>query len=108
MYHVIGLKQTRGIKNVALKAAKKFVGAAVYWEESRAIISGVDDHYQIGHFRVLMCKAFYIKMSSACSFIVMHEWRHKETLKQALSLLVILLREYTKDQIRSLIYVFPL
>ena len=33
MYHVIGLKQTRGIKNVALKAAKKFVGVAVYWEE---------------------------------------------------------------------------
>ena len=25
MYHVIGLKQTRGIKNVTLKAAKKFV-----------------------------------------------------------------------------------
>ena len=33
MYHVIGLKQTRGIKNVALKAAKKFEGVAVYWEE---------------------------------------------------------------------------
>ena len=30
MYHVIGLKQTRGIKNVTLKAAKKFVGVAVY------------------------------------------------------------------------------
>jgi len=29
MYHVIGLKQTRGIKNVTLKAAKKFVGVAV-------------------------------------------------------------------------------
>ena len=33
MYHVIGLKQTRGIKNVTLKAAKKFVGVAVYWDE---------------------------------------------------------------------------
>ena len=33
MYHVIGLKQTHGIKNVALKAAKKFAGVAVYWEE---------------------------------------------------------------------------
>ena len=33
MYHVIDLKQTRGIKNVTLKAAKKFVGVAVYWEE---------------------------------------------------------------------------
>ena len=33
MYHVIGLKQTRGIKNVILKAAKNFVGVAVYWEE---------------------------------------------------------------------------
>ena len=33
IYHVIGLKQTRGIKNVVLKAAKKFVGVAVYWEE---------------------------------------------------------------------------
>ena len=33
MYHMIGLKPTRGIKNVALKAAKKFVGIAVYWEE---------------------------------------------------------------------------
>ena len=27
MYHVIGLKQTRGIKNITL------VGVAVYWEE---------------------------------------------------------------------------
>ena len=33
MYHVIGLKQTRGIKSFTLKAAKKFVGVAVYWEE---------------------------------------------------------------------------
>ena len=33
MYHVIGLKQTRGIKNVTLKAAKKFVGVVIYWEE---------------------------------------------------------------------------
>ena len=33
MYHVIGLKQTRGIKNVALTGAKKIVGVAVYWEE---------------------------------------------------------------------------
>ena len=33
MYHVIDLKQTRGIKNVALKEAKKIVGVAVYWEE---------------------------------------------------------------------------
>ena len=33
MYHVIGLRQTRGIKNVSLKAAKKFVGVAVYREE---------------------------------------------------------------------------
>ena len=32
-YHVIGLKQTCGIKNITLKAAKKFVGVAVYWEE---------------------------------------------------------------------------
>ena len=31
--HVSGLKQTRGIKEVTLKAAKKFVGVAVYWEE---------------------------------------------------------------------------
>ena len=33
MYHVIDLKQTRGIQNVTLKAAKKIVGVAVYWEE---------------------------------------------------------------------------
>ena len=33
MYHVIDLKQTRGFKNVTLKAAKKLVGVAVYWEE---------------------------------------------------------------------------
>ena len=33
MYHVIGLNQTRGIKSVTLKAAKKFEGVAVYWEE---------------------------------------------------------------------------
>ena len=33
MYHVIGLEQTRDIKNVTLKAVKKFVGVAVYWEE---------------------------------------------------------------------------
>ena len=33
MYHVIGLNQTRGIKNVTLKTAKKFAGVAVYWEE---------------------------------------------------------------------------
>ena len=33
MHYVIGLKQTRGIKNVTLKAAKKFVGVVVYWEE---------------------------------------------------------------------------
>ena len=33
MYQVIGLKQTRGIKNVTLKAAKEFVGVTVYWEE---------------------------------------------------------------------------
>lgn len=33
MYHVIGLKQTCGIKNTALKVAKKFVRVAVYWEE---------------------------------------------------------------------------
>ena len=33
VYHVIGLKQTRGIKNVTLKVAKKFGGVAVYWEE---------------------------------------------------------------------------
>ena len=32
-YHVICLKQACGIKNVTLKAAKKFVGVAVYWEE---------------------------------------------------------------------------
>ena len=30
MYHVAGLKQTRGIKNVSLKATKKIVGVAVY------------------------------------------------------------------------------
>ena len=34
MYHVTGLKQTRGIKNVTLKAGENFVGVAVYWEES--------------------------------------------------------------------------
>jgi len=33
MYHVTGLKQTHGIKNFTLKAAKKFVGVAIYWEE---------------------------------------------------------------------------
>ena len=33
MYHVIGLKHSHGIKNVTLKAVKKFVGVAVYWEE---------------------------------------------------------------------------
>ena len=33
MYHVIGLKQTRGIKNVTPKAEKKIAVAAVYWEE---------------------------------------------------------------------------
>ena len=33
MYHVIDLKQTRGIKNVTLEGGKKFVGVAVYWEE---------------------------------------------------------------------------
>ena len=33
MYHVIDLKQTGGFKNVTLKAAKKIVGVAVYWEE---------------------------------------------------------------------------
>ena len=33
MYHMIGLKQTCGIKNITLKAAKKLVGDAVYWEE---------------------------------------------------------------------------
>jgi len=30
MYYVIGLKQTRTIKNDTLKAAKKFVGVVVY------------------------------------------------------------------------------
>ena len=29
---MFGLKQTRDIKDVTLKAAKKFVGVAVYWE----------------------------------------------------------------------------
>ena len=33
MYHVIDLKETRGITNFTLEAAKKFVGVAVYWEE---------------------------------------------------------------------------
>ena len=33
MYHMIELKQTRGIKNVSLKEAKKLVGVVVYWEE---------------------------------------------------------------------------
>ena len=33
MYHVIDLKQTRGIKNATLEGGKKFVGDAVYWEE---------------------------------------------------------------------------
>ena len=33
IYHVIGLQQTRDIKNVPLKSAKNFVGVAVYWEE---------------------------------------------------------------------------
>ena len=33
MYHVIDLKQTRGVKNVTLEGGKKFVGFAVYWEE---------------------------------------------------------------------------
>ena len=30
-YHVVGLKQTHGIKKVILKAAKKIVGVVVYW-----------------------------------------------------------------------------
>ena len=30
MYHVIGLKQTYGIKSIAVKAAKYFVGVVVY------------------------------------------------------------------------------
>ena len=33
MYHMTGLKQTLGIKNVTLKIAKNFVAVAVYWEE---------------------------------------------------------------------------
>ena len=33
MYHKIGLKQTHGIKNVTLKAAKKILGVGVFWEE---------------------------------------------------------------------------
>ena len=33
IYHAIGLKQTPAIKIIALKAAKTFVGVAVYWEE---------------------------------------------------------------------------
>lgn len=33
MYHVIGLKQTRCIKNVKSEDGKKFVGVVVYWEE---------------------------------------------------------------------------
>ena len=33
MYRVIGLKQTRGIKIVTVKAANKIVGVAVYWAE---------------------------------------------------------------------------
>ena len=33
MYQVTGLKQTRGIKDVALKAVKKIRGVVVYWEE---------------------------------------------------------------------------
>ena len=39
IYHVIGLKQTRGIKNVTLKAAKTFVGVAVYCP-GRVVFSG--------------------------------------------------------------------
>ena len=30
---MIDLKQNRRIKNITLKAAKKFVGVGVYWEE---------------------------------------------------------------------------
>ena len=33
MHYVIDLKQTRGFKNVTLRAAKKIVGVAVYWVE---------------------------------------------------------------------------
>ena len=33
MYHVIGLKQTRGIKDVTLKTARKFMCVLVYWEK---------------------------------------------------------------------------
>ena len=33
MHHVIGFKQSCGIKNVTLKTTKNFVGVAVYWEE---------------------------------------------------------------------------
>ena len=32
MHHVIDLKQTRGFKNVTLKAPKKFVGVAAHLE----------------------------------------------------------------------------
>ena len=32
-FRVMFLKQTRGFENVTLKAAKKFVGVAIYWEE---------------------------------------------------------------------------
>lgn len=38
MYQVIGLKKTRGIKIGTLKAEKKLVGVAVYWEESYNVV----------------------------------------------------------------------
>ena len=46
MYQVIGLKQTRGIKNVTLKAAKEFVvsrSTAKSNTKSRALSEGCHD-----------------------------------------------------------------
>ena len=42
MYPMIGLKQTCGIKNVTLKAAKKFVCVAVYLIDLGRVIYGKD------------------------------------------------------------------
>ena len=38
MYQVIGAKQICSIINVTLKAAKKFEGVMVYWEERNCVV----------------------------------------------------------------------
>ena len=45
--HVTGLKQTCGIKNATLRAAKKFVGVTVYWEKQYQLPLCSDVNIQI-------------------------------------------------------------